>query len=394
MRVQKDRLASEPGTIHRGSGGAGGLRPSVDLSDQHRVFGPDQGRSGVGAQPGAECEPRLDDNSATAWYLFADPAQIDTVEYCFLEGQEGVYFETKQGFEVDGVEMKARMDLAPRLSTSAACRRTAARHRAASKSETFGGWRPPPPERKRTGDKAMQNFVHRGGNPHSRRPTRSIPVVASRSATSSGLPPAPTSRATAWRPRWKASSIWPRMPASRAGRLVYWDDTNKAATSTVGANLLIGTAEQAQLTGDATVRVKLFGVPGFSGQVNKDCGWRTRSTITPWIKGRPARRPTATRFPPSANCRSARRRSQRDGGGDRSRHRNGGDGDGGRIGGQLDPDGNGHSRPPARRRAQDELRRHAGKMSVAGKINLTIATGPLTAGQIEVWVIYQIASNA
>ena len=56
------------------------------------------------------CEPRLDDNSATAWYLFADPAQIDTVEYCFLEGQEGVYFETKQGFEVDGVEMKARMD--------------------------------------------------------------------------------------------------------------------------------------------------------------------------------------------------------------------------------------------------------------------------------------------
>jgi len=55
-------------------------------------------------------EPRLDDSSLTAWYLFVDPAQIDTVEYCFLEGQEGVYFETKQGFEVDGVEMKARMD--------------------------------------------------------------------------------------------------------------------------------------------------------------------------------------------------------------------------------------------------------------------------------------------
>ena len=55
-------------------------------------------------------EPRLDDSSLTAWYLFADPAQIDTVEYCFLDGQEGVYFETKQGFEVDGVEMKARMD--------------------------------------------------------------------------------------------------------------------------------------------------------------------------------------------------------------------------------------------------------------------------------------------
>ena len=55
-------------------------------------------------------EPRLDANSATAWYLIADPAQIDTVEYCYLEGQQGVYIETKQGFEIDGVEIKARMD--------------------------------------------------------------------------------------------------------------------------------------------------------------------------------------------------------------------------------------------------------------------------------------------
>jgi hypothetical protein len=57
-------------------------------------------------------EPRLDANSTTAWYLTADPTDIDTVEYCFLEGQEGVYFETRQGFEVDGIEMKARMDFA------------------------------------------------------------------------------------------------------------------------------------------------------------------------------------------------------------------------------------------------------------------------------------------
>jgi len=55
-------------------------------------------------------EPRLDAASATAWYLIADPAQVDTVEYCYLEGQQGVYIETKQGFQVDGVEIKARMD--------------------------------------------------------------------------------------------------------------------------------------------------------------------------------------------------------------------------------------------------------------------------------------------
>jgi hypothetical protein len=57
-------------------------------------------------------EPRLDANSTTRWYLAADPVDIDTIEYCFLEGQEGVYFETRQGFEVDGIEMKARMDFA------------------------------------------------------------------------------------------------------------------------------------------------------------------------------------------------------------------------------------------------------------------------------------------
>jgi hypothetical protein len=57
-------------------------------------------------------EPRLDaaTNGTTAWYLIADPAQIDTAEYCYLEGQQGVYIETKQGFEVDGVQIKARMD--------------------------------------------------------------------------------------------------------------------------------------------------------------------------------------------------------------------------------------------------------------------------------------------
>lgn len=57
-------------------------------------------------------EARLDASSATAWYLAADTAQIDTVEYCYLEGQNGVYIETRQGFDVDGMEIKARLDFA------------------------------------------------------------------------------------------------------------------------------------------------------------------------------------------------------------------------------------------------------------------------------------------
>ena len=48
----------------------------------------------------------------TNWYTAADPSSIDTIEYCYLEGQQGVYIETRQGFEVDGVEIKARLDFA------------------------------------------------------------------------------------------------------------------------------------------------------------------------------------------------------------------------------------------------------------------------------------------
>jgi len=57
-------------------------------------------------------EPRLDANSATAWYGAADSSQVDTVEYGYLEGQEGVYTEVRQGFDVDGMEIKARLDFA------------------------------------------------------------------------------------------------------------------------------------------------------------------------------------------------------------------------------------------------------------------------------------------
>jgi len=57
-------------------------------------------------------EARLDDNSGASWYLAADPSMIDTVEYCYLEGQQGAYIETRQGFEVDGMEIKVRLDFA------------------------------------------------------------------------------------------------------------------------------------------------------------------------------------------------------------------------------------------------------------------------------------------
>ena len=60
-------------------------------------------------------EPRLDGLTtygATAWYLATTPGLVDTIEFCFLEGQDGIYIETRQGFDVDGFEIKARLDFA------------------------------------------------------------------------------------------------------------------------------------------------------------------------------------------------------------------------------------------------------------------------------------------
>ena len=49
---------------------------------------------------------------AKPWFLSADPTRIDTVEFGYLEGNNGVYTETRNGFEVDGIEIKARHDFA------------------------------------------------------------------------------------------------------------------------------------------------------------------------------------------------------------------------------------------------------------------------------------------
>jgi len=53
-------------------------------------------------------EPRLDENSATAWYLFASPNSIDTIAYAYLQGEEGPQITTHEGFDVDGMKVKVR----------------------------------------------------------------------------------------------------------------------------------------------------------------------------------------------------------------------------------------------------------------------------------------------
>ncbi|WP_347270991.1 prohead protease/major capsid protein fusion protein [Rhizorhabdus histidinilytica] len=53
-------------------------------------------------------EPRIPGNS---WYLAADPAAADTIEFSHLDGQESLFTETQPGFDVDGVKTKARLDV-------------------------------------------------------------------------------------------------------------------------------------------------------------------------------------------------------------------------------------------------------------------------------------------
>jgi hypothetical protein len=53
-------------------------------------------------------EPRLSDQGA--WYLAASRCEIDGVEYACLEGAPGLQIESRNGFEVDGVQIKIRLD--------------------------------------------------------------------------------------------------------------------------------------------------------------------------------------------------------------------------------------------------------------------------------------------
>jgi hypothetical protein len=49
---------------------------------------------------------------APAWYMVADNGAVDTVEYCYLDGSEGVFLDSAMDFDSDGMKVKARLDFA------------------------------------------------------------------------------------------------------------------------------------------------------------------------------------------------------------------------------------------------------------------------------------------
>ena len=55
-------------------------------------------------------DARLDAFSATGWFGCADPALFDTIEVAYLDGQNTPYLEQREGWTVDGTEMKVRIE--------------------------------------------------------------------------------------------------------------------------------------------------------------------------------------------------------------------------------------------------------------------------------------------
>lgn len=57
-------------------------------------------------------DARLDAHSPSAWYLLASPAMYDVIEVGYLDGNSNPYLEQQEGWDVDGVEFKVRIDAA------------------------------------------------------------------------------------------------------------------------------------------------------------------------------------------------------------------------------------------------------------------------------------------
>ena len=60
-------------------------------------------------------EPRLDKYSKEAWYVAASTDQIDMIEIARLAGEEGPTLASREGFEVDGMQIKIRYDFAAKV---------------------------------------------------------------------------------------------------------------------------------------------------------------------------------------------------------------------------------------------------------------------------------------
>lgn len=106
LRLQKDvgggLVAMEPGAL---------LVPAALETPARQLAAEFAATKSGDVQPyrlNVHVEPRLDAVSASAWYLVAD--KQSSLEYGYLDGAQGVQIDQRDGFEVDGVEFRARLD--------------------------------------------------------------------------------------------------------------------------------------------------------------------------------------------------------------------------------------------------------------------------------------------
>ena len=64
---------------------------------------------------GSIIEPRLDDNSATAWYVFSNLDQVDMIELAQLAGEMGPVVDSMEDFDTDGIKFKVRYTLGAKI---------------------------------------------------------------------------------------------------------------------------------------------------------------------------------------------------------------------------------------------------------------------------------------
>lgn len=62
-------------------------------------------------------DPRLDANSTTAFYGVADPAVVDAIVVAYRDGVQAPRVTQKEGWNVDGIEFKVRLDAAPGIAS-------------------------------------------------------------------------------------------------------------------------------------------------------------------------------------------------------------------------------------------------------------------------------------
>ena len=185
-----------------------------------------------------------------------------------------------------------------------------------------------------------------------------------------------------------------------SGDAVYWDDTNKVATSTSAGNLVIGTAELAQASGvnapggaqaDPSVRVRLNGfLPGATGvstgirvahflynfavDGGASCTPANSDTIpaNAVVHGGVINSTTAVTAAGAATVAIGTTQDA----------------------GNTILTATGKATLSADAVIKPTCATTPFKQATAGQITVTIGTGPLTAGVIEGWVFYNLATNA